>query len=92
MNEACMPKGWNMVPGRKETSGRMGEGRSYLLEVLQVDLCIRLLADVQKLLFEHWVLLLDTQLESVNDFFLRHVLAFPGFVLHGLGSEITSGH
>lgn len=63
---------------------------SYLPEVLQADLHFRFLADAKKLLFEHGVLLLDTVLESVDDFFLGHVLGLRGFVPPGLGSEITS--
>lgn len=74
-------------PVRKEAPHSMG---SYLPEVLQTDLRIRFLADAKKLLFEHRVLLLDTVLESVDDFFLGHVLGLRGFVPRGLGSEITS--
>lgn len=62
---------------------------SYLPEVLLADLCIRLLADAKELRFEHRVLLLDTLLESINYFFLGHVIALPSFVPRELGSEIT---
>lgn len=76
----------HMDPVRKEAPQGMG---SYLPEILQADLCIGLLADAKKMLFEYRVLLLDKLLEFVNDFFnggIRH------FVPHGLGSEITSRH
>lgn len=77
------------VPGRKEAPQLT---QSYLPEFPLADLHIRLLADAKKLLSEYRVLLLDPVLETVNDFFLGHVLDLRGFVPQGLGSEITSRH
>jgi hypothetical protein len=75
--------------GRKEAPQRTA---LYLPEFLLVDLYIRFLADAKKLLSEYWVLLLDPVLETVNDFFLGHVVDLRSFFPGGLGSEITSRH
>lgn len=75
--------------GRKEAPQQTS---SYLPEFLLIDLYIRLLADIKKLLSEYRVLLLDPLLETIDDFFLGHVVDLCGFVPRWLGSEITSRH
>ena len=65
---------------------------SYLLEVMHINLAIRLLAKVQKSFSEGWVLLPYTVFEFFNNRILGHILGHSAFTLSGLGSKITSRH
>lgn len=78
-----------MSPGKEETQKRSENPLSYLPEVTHVRVAVGLLAEIQKLFSERWVLLLHAGVELFDSFLLGPILGPGPFLLRGLGSETT---